>query len=135
MYVSETLQERSQVSAELKWDLSAIFESERAFEETLEQLGGKAKEFKDQYAGRLMEAGIILESIQVYESIQSLTSRVYDYAFLPTSVDITDAESQKRVQRVSNELAKLGAILSFYESELMEAEEATLDAVVALDER
>lgn len=135
MYVSETLQERSQVSAALKWDLSAIFESERAFEETLEQLGGKAKEFKDQYAGRLTEAGIILESIQVYESIQSLTSRVYDYAFLPTSVDITDAESQKRVQRVSNELAKLGAILSFYESELMEAEEATLDAVVALDER
>lgn len=135
MYVSETLQERSQVSAALKWDLSAIFESERAFEETLEQLGGKAKEFKDQYAGRLMEAGIILESIQGYESIQSLTSRVYDYAFLPTSVDITDAESQKRVQRVSNELAKLGAILSFYESELMEAEEATLDAVVALDER
>lgn len=135
MYVSETLQERSQVSAALKWDLSAIFESERAFEETLEQLGGKAKEFKDQYAGRLMEAGIILESIQVYESIQSLTSRVYDYAFLPTSVDITDAKSQKRVQRVSNELAKLGAILSFYESELMEAEEATLDAVVALDER
>lgn len=135
MYVSETLQERSQVSAALKWDLSAIFESERAFEETLEQLGGKAKEFKDQYAGRLMEAGIILESIQVYESIQSLTSRVYDYAFLPTSVDITDAKSQKRVQRVSNELAKLGAILSFYESELMEAEEATLDAVVALDDR
>lgn len=135
MYVSETLQERSQVSAALKWDLSAIFESERAFEETLEQLGGKAKEFKDQYTGRLTEAGIILESIQVYESIQSLTSRVYDYAFLPTSVDITDAESQKRVQRVSNELAKLGAILSFYESELMEAEEATLDAVVALDDR
>lgn len=83
----------------------------------------------------MTEAGIILESIQGYESIQSLTSRVYDYAFLPTSVDITDAESQKRVQRVSNELAKLGAILSFYESELMEAEEATLDAVVALDAR
>lgn len=133
--MSETLQERSQVSAELKWDLSAIFESERVFEETLEQLGGKAKEFKDQYADRLTEAEVVLESIQAYEAIQSISSRVYDYAFLPTSVDITDAESQKRVQRVSNELAKLGAILSFYESELMEAEEAALDAVVALDER
>lgn len=60
-------------------------------------------------------------------------SHLGQYGHLPVSVDISDGEAQQVTRRVSNILAGVSARLSFFQSQLEDLDESTLNAVVEKD--
>lgn len=131
--MSEQLLKRSEVAEELKWDLSAIFATEEEFNQTAEQLPEDVAAFASKYDGKLDGADTVVEAIKEYEGLMATASHLGQYGHLPVSVDISDGEAQQVTRRVSNILAGVSARLSFFQSQLEDLDESTLNAVVEKD--
>ncbi|SFJ99143.1 oligoendopeptidase F [Marinilactibacillus piezotolerans] len=128
--MAEKLKPRTDIPEELKWDLTAIFKTQAEFEETAEQLPKDVKAFADKYDGKLSNVDTLLEAIQSYEALRATASHLGQYGMLPVSVDISDGEAQQQARHVSNVLANVSADLSFFNSQIQETDESTLNALV-----
>lgn len=128
--MTEEVKVRSEVSDDLKWDLSAIFSSQEEFEQALEQLPKDVEAFAKKYDGKLTDVDTLVEAIEAYEGLLTTASHLGQYGRLPVQVDITDSEAQQQARYVSNVLASVQANLSFFDSQVEDADEATLDAIV-----
>lgn len=132
--MAQELPKRSEVDASLTWDLSSLYESEQAFEEHLAQMPDQVAKFVEKYDGQLSNAEIISQAIADWEELSIQFDQLGQYAFLPVSVDITDSKSSARMRKTMGVLSKLGAELSFFDSQLIQVSEDILDEVVASDE-
>ncbi|MFO8068933.1 MAG: oligoendopeptidase F, partial [Alkalibacterium sp.] len=129
--MSEKILDRSSVAEDLKWDLSAIFPSEAAFEEALTALPKEVEAFSTKYKGNLTDTNTVIEAIKEYEDIIAKASHLGQYGRLPVSVDIFDGEALQQARFTSNVLAGVSAKLSFFKSQIEDLDESTLDSVVA----
>lgn len=128
--MAEQLKRRADIAEDLKWDLSAIFSTQAEFEQAAEQLPKDVQAFSDKYNGNLDGVDTLIAAIKEYEGLMAKASHLGQYGMLPVSVDISDSEAQQQSRHVSNVLAGISANLSFFNSQVQEADEATLDAVV-----
>lgn len=128
--MSEQLLKRSEVSEDLKWDLTAIFATQEEFEQTAEQLPKDVAAFAAQYDGKLNDSETVVQAIKDYEELVATASHLGQYGHLPVSVDISDSEAQQVTRHVSNVLAGVSAKLSFFQSQVEDLEESTLNEVV-----
>lgn len=128
--MSEELKLRSEIQEELKWDLSAIFETQEDFEAALEELPKDVDKFVDKYNNSLTEVGIVIEAIESYEELSAKMSHLYQFGYLPVSVDITDSEAQQQSRHIANTIASSNAKLSFFQSQVEDLDDATLDTIV-----
>lgn len=126
---AQAMKHRSEVTEALTWDLTALFENKREFEETVQELQAKADTFTQQYDGNIKDAASMIEAIKDYEQIRKLATWIGQYATLPTNTDITDGEAMERARYIRNVLAGVSAKLSFFDSQLTANEEAVLDEV------
>lgn len=109
---------RSEVPAEQTWNLKDLFATYEAWEKGLETIEAEADKVLV-YKGKVLEsASTLLEAIQEMEAYNQKMIRVAVYANLKLSGDGSDATNQKDASRVSSTLAKIGAKLSFFQSEL-----------------
>lgn len=131
--MSEEMKKRSEIADELKWDLSAIFPSQEAFEEALKALPEEVDAFSTKYDGKLTDITTVVEAIKDYEEIIAKASHLGQYGRLPVSVDITDSEAQEQARHTSNVLAGVGAKMSFFQSQIEDLDETTLNAVVEIE--
>ncbi|OJF92199.1 oligoendopeptidase F [Alkalibacterium sp. 20] len=129
--MSEEILDRSSVAEDLKWDLSAIFPSQVAFEEALEALPKEVDAFSAKYRGNLTDANTVVDAIKEYEDIVAEASHLGQYGHLPVSVDIFDSEALQQARFTANVLAGVSAKLSFFKSQIEDLAESTLDSVVA----
>lgn len=127
---TKELKTRQEVSDELKWDLSDIYETEEAFKAVLEQVPADVDSFVNTYEGKLTEKETILEAIAAYEEITITLTQLQLYARLPITTDLTDSDAQQRYRKVSSVVAQLTAKLSFFHSQMQALEEAVLDEIV-----
>ncbi|GEQ33900.1 oligoendopeptidase F [Marinilactibacillus psychrotolerans] len=128
--MAEKLKPRIDIPEELKWDLTAIFETQEEFEKAAEQLPKDVKIFADKYSGKLDNVELLIEAIQAYEALMAKASHLEQYGILPVSVDILDSEAQQQARHVSNVLANVSADLSFFNSQIQEIEAATLNQLI-----
>lgn len=128
--MSEQLLKRSEVSEDLKWDLSAIFATKEVFEQTAEQLPKDVAAFAAKYDGNLNNSDTVVQAIKDYEKLVATASHLGQYGHLPVSVDITDSEAQQVTRHVSNILAGVSAKLSFFQSQVEDLNDSTLDEIV-----
>lgn len=128
--MAEQLKPRTEIPEELTWDLSAIFETQEDFEAAAEQLPKDVQAFADQYDGKLDSVDTLIAAIKEYESLMAKGSHLGQYGMLPVSVDISDSEAQQQARHVSNVLANFGAGMSFFNSQIQEVDESTLNEVV-----
>lgn len=131
--MTQEVKNRKDVPVEYTWDLTAIFKTKEAFEQALEEVKTKAGHFSDTYAGKLKTAKDVREALNAYASIRTTASWVGQYASLPTSADIGDTEAMETMRSVRGALASMSAKLSFFDSELVELEDAVLDEVAAAE--
>lgn len=131
--MSEEIKDRSSVAEELKWDLSAIFPSQAAFEEALTALPKEVETFSAKYDGNLADITTVVEAIKNYEEIIAKASHLGQYGRLPVSVDISDSEAQQQARYTSNVLAGVSAKLSFFQSQIEDLDETTLNAVIDIE--
>lgn len=128
--MAEEMLDRAQISNDLKWDLSAVFESQEAFEAASEQLPKDVDAFSERYNGKIDSAETAIEAIKDYEDLIAAASHIGQYGRLPVSVDIFDSEAQQQARHVSNVLAGVSAKLSFFKSQIEDLDETTLDEIV-----
>lgn len=131
--MSEEVKKRSDVSEELKWDLSAIFESQEAFETALKELPEEVEAFSAKYDGNLTGVNTVVEAIKKYEEISAKSSHLGQYSYLPVSVDITDSEAQQQARHTSNVLANAAAKMSFFQSQIEDLDDTMLNAIVEIE--
>lgn len=127
--MEDQLQQRSAVKEELKWDLSAIFKTEEDYKKAVTALPTEVEQFALRYDGHLNESGNVIEAIRDYEKIEAVSSHIFQYKFLPVTVDITDSKAQEASRSVSNMLAEVNAKLSFFRSQLEDLDDSVLDEV------
>lgn len=133
MRMAEQLQKRSEVSEELKWDLTGIFASEAEFDKAFEDFLIEVKDFVKKYKGNLTDASMVAEALANYEAILAKAGHIQQYAMLPVNADITDSEAAAKLRKIQSAISQESAKLSFFDSEVLQLSEAELDKVVELD--
>ena len=114
----EKIKKRSEVEEKLKWNINALYNTEKDYEDDLNKLVNLSKGFKKKYENNLKDEKTILEAMKVFEEIQILVDHTINYVSLTQSVDMTDDESNRRSGKFDMIVSEVFGDLSFFESEL-----------------
>ena len=113
--MAEQLKPRSEISEDLKWDLTAIFKDETDFETTQADFLKKVEAFVEEYKGNLTNSETVVEALHKYEDLLSTSGYLGQYRSLPVNADATNGEDVSKLRAVgallSRESAKLTAIV------------------------
>ncbi len=118
---------RDQVPDAATWDLTDLFASRDEWEEELRAVQQSLPEVT-QYQGKIGEnAATLRDCLEAREKLLQRVIRVATYANLRQSADSTDSTNQANAAKVSDVLAKIDAVLSFVEIEIISVPEAKLN--------
>ncbi len=120
------LLKRNDVPVKDTWDTTTIFADDNAFEaafKEVENLLGEA----DAFQGRLVEsAESLIAALDYRNTLIQKVEHLYTYAHLNSDVDTSNSLYQGLQSRGRTLYAKVASALSFYESELLAANELLL---------
>ena len=131
--MAEELKVRSEVSEDLKWDLTGIFATEEDFNQAFAAFPEKIADFVSEYKGNLKIAEDVVAALHEYEEVLSLLSHLSQYRSLPTQADITDGEAASAFRSVYSVISQESAKLSFFDSEVLTLSEDELKRVGELE--
>lgn len=125
--MDHTVKTRNQVADKYKWDISAIFENDAAFEQAFERFD-KEMETLAKYVGTLGEgASKVNAFFDEKFAVERKLYNLYTYAFLRKTEDNRQEAAQSMMSRVESKLASYGAAVSFAEPELLALPTEVLD--------
>ena len=91
--MAEELKVRSEVSEDLKWDLSGIFTTEEDFDQAFAAFPQNIADFVSTYKGQLKSAEDVVSALHDYEKLVASLNHLAQYRSLPIQADITDGEA------------------------------------------
>ncbi len=124
------LARRKDVPEELKWDLSLIYPTEAEMEADFAKAQKLADHLAAEYPGTLNDPARIVACLDEQEQMERILVLVGSYCGLAVEVDYYDTANQQRSDRVSTVEAQIASRLSFIESEILQADDAVLDAAI-----
>jgi oligoendopeptidase F len=124
------LARRKDVPEELKWDLSLIYPTEAEMEADFAKAQKLADHLAAEYPGTLNDPARIVACLDEEEQMERILVLVGSYCSLAVEVDYYDTANQQRSDRVSTVEAQIASRLSFIESEILQADDAVLDAAI-----
>lgn len=120
------LPKRNEVPIEETWDTSSIFKTEEDYHETFKKVESSLEKLAS-YQGRLTEnKETLLEALTTRNEVLLDFSHCAVYAHLESDVDTANAKYQGLQSQVSDLGSKVSAALSYFEPELMAADEAKI---------
>ncbi|HET7579557.1 MAG TPA: oligoendopeptidase F [Bacillales bacterium] len=124
---TKSLPKRSEIPAEEKWDLAAIFPTdedwEKVFEEVKEQLPRMEK-----FQGKLGEsADTLYEALKFEDEITIKLGQLFAYAHMRSDEDTTNSFYQGLNDRASSLATRVSSTLSFVVPEILSIDEETLN--------
>jgi oligoendopeptidase F len=118
---------RSEVPLESTWKLDDLFASETLWEAELKAVQSDLTNVT-QYKGKLSkDSKVLLDCLNAQEELYIRVIRVSTYASLRSSEDGTNPVNQGNSALVASMFAKLGAAISFVESEVLSLQEGTIE--------
>ncbi|MGN0484581.1 MAG: oligoendopeptidase F [Lachnospiraceae bacterium] len=125
---------REEIEEQYKWDLSAAFADDAAWEKEFEEFSGTLGQFAA-YPGTLKE-GVAQVKKYLDASFQEECrfERLMQYAFLRKTEDSRQEKAQSMVNRITAKAAEFMALESFFEPELLSLDEETIKAYVNSEE-
>ena len=124
------LARRKDVPEELKWDLSLIYPTEAEMEADFAKAQKLADHLAAEYPGTLNDPARIVACLDEQEQMERILVLVGSYCSLAVEVDYYDTANQQRSDRISTIEAQIASRLSFIESEILQADDAVLDAAI-----
>lgn len=121
--MAKVLLERNQVDEKLTWDLSAIFKTEKEFENAVKEAEELTKELEESFKGKLNKADNINECLDKLKRLAELSTLAGSYSYLAVAVDQKNEENQARQMKISNIGSNIQSRISFIESEIIQSEE------------
>ncbi|KKD23117.1 oligoendopeptidase F [Staphylococcus cohnii subsp. cohnii] len=129
--MADTLPLRNEVSEEITWDISALFSSDEAFYQNLENTTATAKTFNENYVHQLDNPTMIEKALAIYSDILIELDKMANYAELRLSVDTTNEQAQTLSAKFSNTYGKIASELSFVESEILALSDETFKRFIS----
>ncbi|MFZ3578666.1 oligoendopeptidase F [Virgibacillus sp. DJP39] len=124
---------RHEVPEKNTWNLTDLFASQKEWEIALRDIQQEVIDVT-QYKGQFKtSATVLVDCLTALERYEQKVIHVATYASLRANADGADAENQADAAKVSSVLAKIGAKLSFVESELLTLSQDTIQQY--LDEK
>ena len=124
--MAENMRKREEIEAKYKWDLTAIFPSDREWEQALnaatEHVAGAAA-----FDGRVAEDP--KGAIRTYQALIDEIIPIYEYAFLRKETDNTDPQAQALKDRAMRLYVMGMTATAFLQPELLALPEETLEAL------
>lgn len=120
------MKNRHEVDINETWAIEELFENDEVFLEALENLKKLSDDFVNKYKS-LDSSEKIYEALEAYSEIAALTDRLSTFASITTEVDTTDGKVMKRFANFVNEMSKIDANLSFFESMLAKTDTNLLE--------
>ncbi|MGG1118649.1 Oligoendopeptidase F, plasmid [Bacillus licheniformis] len=128
--VAEKRPKRSEVPQELTWNLTDLFYSYEAWEDTLVKIEEDLISIGS-FKGRLHEgADVLLDCLILQEKLLERLVRAAAYTHLRKSEDLTNPVNQADASRMAALRAKLNAGLSFIQSEILEFPENQVETYI-----
>ena len=124
--------DRKNVEKDLTWDLTAIFKTEKEYEDSLDKMVEISKEIEKEFKGNLRDSKTINNCLNKLRESEELAVLVFTFASLNLSVDQTDTINQERQMKLSNIASSFNSRLSFIESEIIQASEEIIK--IAMEE-
>lgn len=125
---------RGEVPEELTWQLEDIFETDAAWEQEFKDVS-VLSEKAETYKGTLKSsAKALLEALKYRDEIYNRAMKLYTYSNMRTDQDTTNSHYQALNSRIKSLVAKVSTGLSFLTPEILELDEATIDAYLAENE-
>ena len=120
------MKNRHEVNINETWAIEELFENDEVFLDSLDELKSLSDDFTNKYKS-LNSADQIYEALEAYGEIRALTDRLATFASITTEVDTTDGKVMKRFANFVNEMSKIDANLSFFESMLAKTDTNLLE--------
>ncbi|WP_394022427.1 oligoendopeptidase F [Anaerococcus martiniensis] len=120
------MKKRHEVNINETWAIEELFESDEVFLTSLNDLKNLSDDFANKYKS-LDSSEEIFEALEAYSEIAALTDRLGTFASITTEVDTSDDKVMKRFANFVNEMSKIDANLSFFESMLSKADKNLLE--------
>ncbi|HHT7237641.1 MULTISPECIES: oligoendopeptidase F [Bacillus cereus group] len=118
---------RAEVSTELTWDLSDLYESDKEWETALRVLTDDIKKL-DAFKGQLHTSpATLLNCLLLEEELLMKLTKLGAYANLKESADRTDSVIQANSSKMSALGTKVHTALSFIHNEILSFEEGTIE--------
>ena len=118
---------RSEIDAKYKWDMTAVYATEEAWEEDLnfvKELYPGILEFK----GKLVSSpDVLLEALELDNKINQILWKLYHYASNSSNADVRNEKYQEMVQRVINTYVKIGEVSAFFTPEILENDYSVIE--------
>ncbi|MDQ3346344.1 MAG: oligoendopeptidase F [Acidobacteriota bacterium] len=128
-------QERSAVSEQYRWDLSAIYRDEQAWRAAKEKLVAQVPSIAA-YKGTLSTSGQKLaDALELGSRVYKEYGRLAVYAGMMSDLDTRVSTYQGMRQEMSQIGAKIGAEMAFIEPDILKIDRATIDAFTAGEPR
>lgn len=125
---------RSEVPVQETWDLTPLFKTEKDYEAALEKTQKNVEAFVNKYKGRLDNAQSIHNALTDYRDFLQTFRLAATYMSLNTSSDLNDPVNQNRQIKFSGLASQISGKMSFFESELIQQDEAELLKVKEMDQ-
>ncbi|MFM1565157.1 oligoendopeptidase F [Helcococcus ovis] len=118
---------REDAKIEQTWDISLIYKSVGEYEQQLERYKDLILKFIENYKGKINSLEILKSSIRDMIEFSEIASKISHYATLPVEANTFDEEAENRANDLNQIFAEYGAMLSFYESEILELDTKILE--------
>lgn len=126
--------ERSEISEEMKWDLTKIYSSLNEWEKDFDSIDERADTVVS-FQGRLAEsAQIVCDAYSAQDTLGRLISKVYTYAHLESDQDTSNSETRSRLDRISGKYAEISGKTAWFEPELLALPQETFDSYLGAPE-
>ncbi|RDI96097.1 oligoendopeptidase F [Meiothermus sp. QL-1] len=112
------LPKRSELPKEQTWNLEALFPSEAAWRQALEEAKGYPEALAP-FAGRLDSPQQVLRALETYHERMLAAMKVFQYASLSLATDGTNPQYSRMVGEARAVLARLAAAGAYLEPELL----------------
>jgi oligoendopeptidase F len=119
MNAPKTLPARSEVPAADTWDLSSLFPSDEIWKQDFQKWEGRIGEY-EQHRGKLGESAAALAACLGFDvDFERQAERIGVYAFLRSSEDQANPDSQAMVARYQNVATRAGEAASYIRPEIL----------------
>jgi len=131
--MSKKVLKRNEVNVNETWDLTRLYQTEELYIKDLEKLEDLVNNFVNKYEGKLTSATIINDSINDYMELLKTLTYTSTYQSLHSSVDQTNISNLKRSGEFAILSNSLQNQLTFYNSELLNVNDDTLNGVIKIN--
>jgi len=130
---SQKIPDRGEIADEHKWDLTALFKSDKSWEQMFAEIEAELASYA-QYKGRLKEsAALFKEALEYHLGLTRKLERLYTYAHLKSDEDKSNQHYLGFHQRALNLLTRASEAASFITPEIIAIPDDVISRYLADD--